>query len=116
MICFDFDLVEKILLEENSKRKIVSADLYLEVDERFNNVTIIENGKFIKCHHSYCYSGSYWDSPKLRITYLIDNEEFDKDFFVGKWVSESEFDSECVETWIRNTEFYKKLGMELEVI
>lgn len=114
MTCFDLDLVEKILLEENEKRKIVSACLYLEGDEIWNSTIIIANNKFKRHHYGRCYGGSFWASPRLELTYLIDNEEFEKTFYVGKKIDDSEFDGNCVETWIANTEIYKKLGLELE--
>lgn len=115
MFCFNFDLIEKTLLEENKKRKIVSATLYLQGDEFWNSTTIIENNKFTKKKWIFCYGGSYWAVPMLEIKYLIENEEFIKLFDVSKQVDKGDFDADCVEAWLQNTKIYEKLGLELAV-
>lgn len=103
-------------MKRTKKRKILSACLCLEGDELWNNTTIIGNNKFIRCHYSHCCGGSFWAWPKLEIEYSIDNEEFNRTFYVGKSVKDEDFDADCVEKWLNETEIYKKLGMELEVI
>lgn len=112
---FDFDLIEKILLEQNSKRKIISADLYLSGDEFWNTTTIIEKGKFIREKWLVCFGGSYWATPMLRIRCLIGSDIFEKTFDVGKKVENDKFNSSCVKEWLQKTEIYKKLGLDLVV-
>ena len=112
---FDFDLIEKILLEQNDKRKIISADLYLSGDEFWNTTRIIENGKFVRKKWCVCYGGSYWATPMLRIRCLIDDDIFEKTFDVSKKVEDEKFNGSCVEEWLRKTKIYKKLGLDLVV-
>lgn len=112
---FDFDLIEKILLEQNDKRKIISADLYLSGDEFWNTTTIIEKGKFIRKKWFVCFGGSYWATPMLRIKVLIGSDIFEKTFDVSKEVEDEKFNSNCVEEWLQKTEIYKKLGLDLVV-
>lgn len=112
---FDFDLIEKILLEENGKRKIISVDLYLSGDEFWNTTTIIEKGKFIRKKWFVCFGGSYWATPMLRIKCLIDDDMFEKDIDVSREVKREKFNGSCVEEWLQKTKIYKKLGLELEV-
>lgn len=116
MNSFDLDLVERILLTENSKRKIVSATLYLLGDEAHNNTTIIINNTFIKNHLVACYGGSFWAIPTLEIKYLIGGENFFRIFDVNKFVNEEDFDCDCIDTWLQNTKIYEKLGLKLEDI
>ena len=112
---FDFDLIEEILLEQNSKRKIIYAELYLSNDEFWNTTTIIENGKFIRGKWFICFGGSYWATPMLRIKYLIDNDIFEKTFDVSKKVKDEKFNGCCVKEWLQSTKIYKKLDLELVV-
>ena len=112
---FDFDLIEKILLEQNGKRKIISADLYLSGDEFWNTTTIIEKGKFIRKKWFVCFGGSYWATPMLRIKVLTDDDVFEKTFDVGKKVENDKFNMCCVKEWLQKTEVYKKLGLDLVV-
>ena len=112
---FDFDLIEKILLEQNDKRKIISADLYLSGDEFWNTTTIIEEGKFIRKKWFVCFGGSCWATPMLRIKVLTDDDVFEKTFDVGKKVENEKFNGSCVKEWLQKTEIYKKLGLDLVV-
>ena len=109
---FDFDKVEDILKEENKKRKILNAELYLCGDEFWNATTIISNGKFMKNKWFICFGGSYWATPMLRIEFLIDNELLNKEFVVCKDVDD--FDGHCVKKWLNETNIYKELGLEVE--
>ena len=111
---FDFNKVEEILKEENQKRKISSAELYLSGDEFWNTTTIIKDSKFIKSKWFVCFGGSNWATPMLRIEFLIDNEIFNKEFAVYKEVDES-FNGYCVKEWLNETNIYKELSLGLEV-
>lgn len=110
---FDLEKVEQILKEENAKHKICEAKLYLSGDEFWNTTTIIEDNKFLKTECFICYGGSFWATPMLQLSFMIDNEIFNKDFVVYKDVEDKDFDGWCVEEWLSKTNVYEELGLEL---
>jgi hypothetical protein len=110
---FDLEKVEQILKEENAKHKICEAKLYLYGDESWNTTTIIENNKFLKDKWFICYGGSFWATPMLQVSFVIDDEIFNKEFGVYKNVDDENFDGGCVEEWLSKTNVYKELGLEL---
>lgn len=110
---FDLEKVEQILREINTKNKICAAKLYLFGDEFWNTTTIIEDNKFLKEKWCICYGGSYWATPMLQVSVIIDDEIFNKEFAAYKDVDDEDFDGGCVKEWLSKTNVYKELGLEL---